>query len=246
MSKIKKMLYEIFVALFNPLSPIVILVIGFLINTFNNTPDENPKIVSWILKNLTSQYAFWALIFWLVSTILYSIHVERINQYKDQLREKELKIKLLNNELEKKDRAIEYNSGIIINRYSELARFNKQQKFKSLIKKFVDLSSTVQAAQVYQYSSNLVDNNFFRYRVDFLTGYAYESVEINSILQNYYNIPYELKIQFDEILKLIQDSYIQDFESDKTIELLYNEIEDKTVVLINKILKKDVKCKIIN
>ena len=236
MNKFREVGYEIGNALFNPLSPIMILIVGALINKFNSISDENPIIVNWILKNLTSQMAFWIIMFWLISTVLYSYHIGRIKQYEIKLIDKESEIRGLNKELDKKDRAIEYNSGIIINRYSELAKFNKQQKFQSLIEKFVNLSSMVQAAQVYQYSSNLVDNKYLRYRVDFLTGYAYENVEINSILQNYYNIPYELKKMFDEILKLIQDSYIQEFESSITVEILYNEIEEKTVDLIGKIL----------
>jgi fumarate reductase subunit D len=209
----------------NPVSPITILGIGFVLSMILNNGESNPEFIKKLINYLNAPTGVVIIVFWILFTVFYAYHRSEV-VIVDELKEK----------LKKKDREIEYNSGIIINKYSELAKFNKIQKFDSLLKSVVDSHSFIQTAQLYKFNSKLEDNKCFRYKLKYMTGYAYENYDTNSILQCYYNVPFDFQRKFEKILNLNFDVANSNFESEDSIDILFEEIEDKFFNLSKEIL----------
>ncbi|UZW12578.1 hypothetical protein OSC52_12000 [Clostridium pasteurianum] len=134
------------------------------------------------LNNDFSIKMIWIIFCSIVLIILFTELYEIITiPYKEKIIEKQ-------KELGEKNRQIEQNSGIIFNKYGELAKFNKKSRFYDVLKSFVDNNTLIECAQIYKYSHKIENNNIVKIRVNFEEGYAYENVDINGILQSYYYI----------------------------------------------------------
>lgn len=213
-------------SILNPYSTIVTLIIGAII-TLLATGDP-PTYIKWCIDNkiiLTIILSSWGIIVCLYPIVQY----------------KEKQIILLKDKLQEKNRQLEQNSGVIFNKYGELAKFNKKNRFYEALKLFVDNNISVDSAQLYYYSSK-IDKKKLIIKLHNEEGYACEGIDINNILQSYYTMDEKTYKTLKEILS-IRRRYTDlkgKFEySQNEVEMLYNSYMRKTMMLA-KLLIKDL------
>jgi len=235
------LLYKILGIILNPLSPIVTLVVGFLLNIISNqnySPD-------WLKQFYNKpNFLFALLILWLLATFLYLLWRQREEDYKEQIKklrsELESKIIILQHDLDKKNREIEQNSAYIISKYSELAKFNTHQKMISFLKSLVDSNCLIESAQIYKYTFKMDEKQQkVVLKLNFEEGYAYERIEINNILQTYYEFSldhYKGMQEISKLRKLTADDYIAD--SEDIINTIYDNMIERSIILMDDLYAK--------
>lgn len=180
------------IILLNPISPIVTLIIGWLLSILVSQPDERfPRFINFMIENPFVIIIFLA--FWLIFSIVYTELKERIVNLQKELSEKEEIIKLKNSQLD-------HTASIVLNRVGDFARFNKLLRFEDTLKGFVDNNTIVESAQIYTYSIKRVKNDVV-IKVNYESGYVYENVDINNLAQTYYEIDY---LDYNEIKDVIR------------------------------------------
>lgn len=200
----------------NPYSPMATLIIGGII-TILATGDDLP----WYIKLFVNNKYILAcvVLIWLAISIQYVSLNKTIVELSDDN-------SLLKRQLEDKDNQIEQNTAVLLNRYGELAKFNKRSRFYDVLRSFVDNHVEINSAQIYSYSSKITDE-CMTFKINYEEGYAYEGVELNNILQSYFSFKTETYNQFIEISSLwktyCHTDSIQSKESLKNI--LYDKIE---------------------
>lgn len=193
--KRKNAVRKVFKVLLNPCSPIMTLIVGWLLTLLATSIPEKSDLnlfVQALIKN--KNYILIILACWLFSTIIYT-HQE------EELEEKSKEIILLNKEVEHKQSQLDQSNGVILSRYGEFARFNRNNRFREVLESFVNNNEGVDSAQIYKYSSKYL-KRYIQIKVSYQEGYAYEGVDINNILQTYYNIKKSDYKQFKEILDM--------------------------------------------
>lgn len=212
----------------NPISPITILVIGIFLNILIEKKENLPECIKSIISFFNTDVVIVILISWAILVIIY-YNNKRIQQaYERQIYD-------LNKEIERKDRQIDFNSGMISKKYGELAKFNEKEVLYKLIKEIVKENSIIQTAQIYSYTSKVENRKDLKIKLKYEQGYVYEGVESNTILQSYFKIPLEYYSKFQEIHKLLISVAKDNFESDEIIEMIYIDIEEKAMELVEDI-----------
>jgi hypothetical protein len=215
--------------MFNPVSPIIILSVGFLLNIISKD-DIAPKWLKSFSKKDNIDTIFWVIGIWFLLAFIYFLWEKNSNRLNEQ-------VNSLAKELEKKDRQIEYNSGVIFHKYGELAKFNKRQKFYDFLKSLVESNPMIQLAQIYIFSTK-ISYNKTKIRVNFEEVYAYENVETNGMLQSYFIIPLDIFLDMQEINKLSRVIAEENFDSEEVVDCIYQNIKDRVDKLTDKILKR--------
>ncbi len=215
--------------LMNPISPITILIISVFINSLIANKKNLPPWVQGIITMLDLDMIIVILLFWAILAVVYSLSNE-------SKRKHEHAVNNLSQEIESQKRQIEYNSGMLVKRYGELAAFNKRAKMLFLLKSIVESHSMINMAQIYSYSSKVGDSKTLKIRIKYEEGFAYEGVEGNSILQSYFKVPLATYKKFTEILDMVSTLYEENFESDEIVETIQNSIFQKSNELIGEII----------
>lgn len=218
----------------NPVSPIVIFFVGFLLTRMTD-PKGRPGFITKMIDGVTPTIGFIFLVFWLVFSLAYAYYLGKKDQYESTIKSTKSEIIELENIIKEKERQIEYNSGIIMSKYSELSKFNKIQRFNSILKILVDNSPYIQTAQLYSVSQKLVKDLNIEYKINCITGYAYEGITINSMLQNYYTIPLDIYNRFEEIISLSYEFDTFETNSNDVLESIFDKLEEKTLNLSQEI-----------
>lgn len=174
-------LSQMVLTILSPVSPIVILVVGYWLNQFE---------LNGLTDIFDTHFTLGCLVTWLIFSIVCTI-LEQENK------EQKRKIDALNTANEEKARQLEVSSGIILHKYGDFAAFKHQQMFLEAMKIMVDNNQQINSAQLYTYTILPGGSNrqMRRIRVNGLIGYAKENVIVNNILQTYYSIKYWEQIQ---------------------------------------------------
>lgn len=177
-SKLKKLI----VILLNPISPIMTLVVGWLLSIVVTDADEKfPEFI-----NVLIEYPYIIVVFtvfWLIFSVIYTEKDNEIESYKKELELKEEVIR-------QKDSQLTHTAGVIVHRAGNFAQFNKLLRFNDALQGFVDNNPLVESAQIYNYSIKRIQDRIY-IKVCYETGYTYEDIDINNIAQTYYVIDYK-------------------------------------------------------
>lgn len=195
---IKQLIHFMFITFLNPLSPIATLLIGWLLTIYATPPSSNLPII--VIKCLENKNIIISLILgWLILSVSSYYYREQIDNLEKSLLEKETIIKQKNEQLQN-------SSAIIMNKYGEFHQFKTSTMFYEILQEFVNNMGTVDSAQIYSYSisSSKQKNKGEQVviKLQNVTGYAYEGIDVNQILQTYYPIDKEYYTQFRYILTL--------------------------------------------
>lgn len=223
--------------LFNPCSPIITLIVGWLLTLLVTSVEEGSDIslfIQILIKNKSLLLIILAC--WLVTAIMYTNNEQVIE-------ERDKKIIELEQTIKEKENQLNQSSGIILNKYGEFAKFNRKNRFYEVLESFTNNNDIVDSSQIYKYSSRF-DNSNFNIRLTYEEGYAYEGVEINNILQSYYSINRKDYKDFKEILYLWK-KYIIDIDkyTEKEKECLEKNLLDDIENLLTRVMKKLSKIK---
>lgn len=179
-------LSQMVLTILSPVSPIVILVVGYWLNQFE---------LNGLTEIFDTHFTLGCLVTWLIFSIVCTI-LEQKNK------EQERKIDALNAANEEKARQLEVSSGIILHKYGDFGAFKRQQMFLEAMKIVVDNNQQINSAQLYTYTILPGGSNrqTRRIRLNGLIGYAKENVIVNNILQTYYNIK-----SWEQIQSIVND-----------------------------------------
>lgn len=216
--------------MFNPYSPITILIVSFFINVIS-TSTNSPNYI----KNLSSSDNIkriqYIIILWLIITVFYTTWKKQIDIMSE-------KIGNLKETINEKQRHIEQNAGVILNKYGELAKFNKKQRFYDVLKSFVDNNTLVQSAQLYSYSMKVENSNIVKIRLKLEEGYTYENVDINGILQSYFLLELDEFKELKDIIELWKLLYYNEEVEDIENDCLLKEFLDRAPKLLQNLVEK--------
>lgn len=213
MEKIITLIKKIIVILFNPLSPVVTLVVGWIL-TIIITPENSklPKVINSMIKNPLSMIFF--LILWLVFSIIYTeLNDENIQLNKEILKRDEI--------IKEKEAQLNQTSAIILNRVGDFAYFSKLLKFNDVLNAFVENNTLVESAQIYRYSIKREGKNIV-IKVIYEAGMASENVDTNNLAQTYYDIQYKDYNEIKDIIKTWKKLSLNDVNSTREKDALIN------------------------
>lgn len=219
MSKIVK---NTILTLLNPISPIVTLMIGWLLSIIISQPSEQfPPFINYMISN--SYVVIFFIIFWLIFTVIYT---ELQNRNENLINE----IKIRETEIKDKERQIKDSAGIILNKSGDFANFNRLLKFNEVLKGFTDNNTIVECAQMYSYSTKRVKDKIM-IKVVYDCGYCSGGIDINNLAQCYYEIDYHdyITLKNNVIMtwkKLSKDEYSSITEMDAMIEILISNLTE--------------------
>lgn len=215
----RKLVKNAIVTLLNPISPIMILIIGWLLTIFVTQSSPNlPYLINFMINNPLVIMIF--ILFWLVFSIVYTELQNRIMKLEQDVLNKEKIIK-------EKETQLNHTSGIILNRSGDFANFNKMLRFNDVLVGFVQNNTLVESSQIYRYSMKRIENKVV-IKVLYDCGYTYEDVDINNLAQTYYELDY---LDYNNIVDIIKvwkrlslDTNINSREKDVLINFVVENI----------------------
>lgn len=101
-----------------------------------------------------------------------------------------------NNELKSK---LSTKAGSLIDTFSELQHFQEKEVLMKHLQEFTGNHEVVHSAQVYTYFKKIKEEKI-TIKVSYINGYAYENIDINAMIQTYYEM--DLKI-YQDIMKIM-------------------------------------------
>lgn len=221
----KKTIKNAIVALLNPISPVVTLIIGWLLSILVTQPNENfPDIINGMIQNPFGIMAF--IVFWLVFSVVYTEQQNRIERLQQEVSNKDEIIK-------QKETQLNHTSGIVLNRSGDFANFNKTLRFNDTLKGFVENSILVESAQIYRYSMKRTKDNVI-IKVVYDSGYVYEDVDINNLAQTYYEIDYHDYNIIKDIIRTWKELSLDENDNVREKDVLINFVANGITELFKK------------
>lgn len=203
------------IVLLNPISPIFVLLIGWLLTILvTQTNDSFPVFVNYMICNPLVIMIF--IIVWLVFATIFTIMNNRIDEINQALEAKEQEVKEVESQLRQ-------TSGIVLNRSGDFAEFNRQIRFNDALKGFVENNMLVESAQIYSYSIKRFQKNV-HIKVNYCAGYAYENVDINNLAQTYYEIDYKDYNRIKDLIRIWKDLSRKELGSVRQEDVLVNHL----------------------
>lgn len=217
---LKKLIKRSIITLLNPISPVVTLLIGWLLSILIAEPNPRfPQLINYLIQNPRVIMIF--LLFWLVFSIIYADQENSIRKLNETISIKDEVIK-------EKENQLNHTSGIILNRSGDFARFNRSLRFNDALSGFVQNNVLVESAQIYAYSIKRIKKDVI-IRVAYDSGYVYEDVDINNLAQTYYELDYSDYTQLKDIVNMWKQLSINSVtsmrEKDALIETVVKGIE---------------------
>ena len=215
----KKYINSIILALLNPISPIITLIIGWLLTILVTQQNEKlPFFINYMIGHPV--IVIIIIVLWLIFTAIYTILMKKI-----EILEKDVEIK--STLIKEKGNQLEHTSGIILHRSGDFANFNKLLRFNEVLKEFVENNTLVECAQIYNYSIKRFEDKVI-IRVLYEASYVYEGIDINNLAQTYYEIDYidynKIKDAIKTWKKLATDTIDVFREKDALINYIVTEI----------------------
>lgn len=212
-------------ALLHPISPIVTLIVGWLLSVLVTEPNEKfPGFINSMIENPISILIF--IIFWLIFTVIYT-ELQR----KLEISEKEIVAK--NETIREKEIQLNQTSGIVLNRSGDFANFNKILRYNDVLKGFVENNMLVESAQIYSYSIKRIDNKVI-IKVNYDSGYVYENIDINNLAQTYYELDYIDYNTIKDIIKTWKSLATNSVSTYREKDVLINYVVDEITKLFRK------------
>ncbi|MCM1155753.1 MAG: hypothetical protein NC489_26430 [Ruminococcus flavefaciens] len=216
----KKIIKNSIIALFNPVSPAITLVIGWLLTILVTEPNAAfPDFINYMINNPIAIMIF--ILFWLVFSVIYTEQREHITKLCETIRIKDEVIK-------EKETQLNHTAGIVLNRSGEFARFNKLLRFDDALTGFVQNNILVESAQIYTYSIKRIKRDVI-IKVSYEAGYVYDNIDINNLAQTYYELEYIDYNQLKDIVnmwkELLTNTITSVREKDALIETVVKGIE---------------------
>lgn len=177
MSNPIKSLLSILSFLLNPVSPIVLTIIAVLIQP-TGVNESSPIWQRIVFYDFTVKTAWVLLAIWVVTAFFYGFWLNKKAEFA-------LSIENLTEKLKDKERLLEHESGILLSKYGELARFKNKDLIYNIAKTYTEANRMVEATQIYKYSTK-IHKDVTITRIEFECGYVHEEVDANVILQEYY------------------------------------------------------------
>lgn len=217
---LRKIIKHSIITLLNPISPIVTLIIGWLLTILVTEPKPSfPRFINYMIKNPIAIMVF--ILFWLVFSIIYTEQRNNIVKLSEIINIKNEKIK-------EKETQLNHTAGIILNRSGDFARFNLLLRFNDALMGFVKNNILVESSQIYTYSIKRIKKDVL-IRVSYEAGYVYDNIDINNLAQTYYEIDYKDYNQLKDVIKIWKElstnSITSIREKDALIETLVSGIE---------------------
>ncbi len=221
----RKVIKNAIFTLLNPISPVIILIVGWLLTVLVTQPNEKfPYFINFMIENPFIIMVF--IIFWLVFTLVYTELINRIEILKKEIRDKQEIIK-------EKEAQLNHTSGIILNRSGDFAKFNKSLRFNDVLLGFVQNNTLVESAQIYQYSIKRINNNVI-IKVVYDSGYVYEDIDINNLAQTYYEFDYLDYNKLCDIIKTWKKLSMDTIENYREKDILINYVVNEITELFKK------------
>lgn len=221
----KKILKNAIITLLNPISPIVTLVIGWVLTILVTQPNENlPSFINYMIENPFVILIF--IIFWLIFSVVYTELMNRIESLKHEIEIKKETIK-------EKEEQLNHTSGIILNRYGDFASFNKSLRFHDVLSGFVTNNTLVESSQIYHYSIKRINKNIV-IKVTYDSGYVYEDVDINNLAQTYYEFDYLDFNRLQDIISTWKELSFDEISSNREKDVLINHVASEITNLFVK------------
>ena len=217
----KNIIKSTIITLFNPISPIVTLIVGWTLTILVTQRNETyPGWINYMIANPYTVIFFLAL--WLIFTIIYTALQNKIVSLTNEIKTKETIIT-------EKDNQLKHTSGIVLNRSGDFANFNRLLRFNETLKDFTENNTIVECVQMYSYSTKRV-NQKISIKVLYDCGFCSDGININNLAQCYYDIDYNdyntLKDIIDIWKKLSSDVHFPYSEQDSLIKILVNGINN--------------------
>lgn len=208
------------ISLLNPISPIITLVIGWLLTILVTEPkDTFPDFINYMIKNPIAIMMF--ILFWLIFSVIYTEQKNTITKLNET-------INIRNETIKEKETQLNHTAGIVLNRSGDFARFNMLLRFNDALMGFVQNNILVESSQIYKYSIKRIDKDVI-IRVSYESGYVYDNIDINNLAQTYYELDYKDYNQLRDIVniwKALSTNSVKSIrEKDALIETLVNGIE---------------------
>lgn len=200
------------VTLFNPISPIVTLIVGWILTILVTHPDERfPAFINYMINN--QFFIATLLIFWLIFAVIYTDLQNNIDTLRNEIEHKDIIIT-------EKENQLKHTSGIVLSRSGDFANFNRLLRFNEILKDFTENNTIVECTQMYSYSTKRSDN-VITIKVLYDCGFCSDGVDTNNLAQCHYDINYNdyntLKYVIDIWKKLSSDTYFSYAEKDSLI-----------------------------
>lgn len=177
----RKFIKNTLLTLLNPISPISILIVGWLLTILVTQPnDKFPNFINSMIEN--SFTIFFFIIFWIIFAVIYSEQESKINFLTTENENKDIMIR-------EKERQLNDSAGIILNRSGDFANFNRLLRFNEVLKDFTENNTIIECVQMYSYSTKRTDN-IVNIKVTFYSGYCSDGIDINNLAQCNYDIDY--------------------------------------------------------
>lgn len=168
----KRIIKNSIITLLNPISPIITLVIGWLLTILVTEPKPNfPRFINYMISNPAA--IMMLILFWLVFSVIYTEQRNSIIKLNEEIRIK-------NEIIKEKETQLNHTAGIILNRSGDFARFNTLLRFNDALRGFVQNNILVESSQIYTYSIKRIKRDVI-IKVAYESGYVYDNIDINNL-----------------------------------------------------------------
>lgn len=186
------------------LLPLILnLGINFYISNWNASNNIIAQFLS--IKLFEVNIILLCIILWVIYSLARDLYnwIQSENNKKTQLLLEPLNrdIERLNEDIREKNRQLSDKVGSLIEKYSDLQLYRDSEALQFHLKKFTINNAIVHSSQLYRYTrKNYTDKTTVK--VDYVAGFAAEAVDINALIQIYYEIPNDVYNEISHILEL--------------------------------------------
>lgn len=217
----RKIIKDAVLKLLHPLSPIVTLIVGWILTVLVTLPNKSfPNFINEMIEHKSAIMTF--LILWLIFTVIYSALMDKIEKLNHGIHQAQEIIR-------QKETQLDHTSGIILNRSGDFADFSRLLRFNDALKGFTENNTIVECVQMYSYSTKRVNNKVV-IKVVYDSNYCSDGIDINNLAQCYYDIDYKDYNTIKKVVslwkKLSSDVFIPLPEKDSMIRMLVDGIND--------------------
>ena len=178
--------------LLHPASLLAPIVMGLIVTTITIV-EPSTSTPPWIKYLITNKpYAIAIIVVWLIIALIFIY-------YDNQKTRFEIRIGELSSMLEQQQNQIDQTTRLLSSKYGDFSMFARQLLFKSVLKEFVNGNSEIDSCQLYAYSLHRIGDDI-NIKIRDQGGYCCENVEINSIMQSYYELNYSDYSEFQSIM----------------------------------------------
>lgn len=218
-------------------SVLILWILGKLLDYYiSNHTDKTDFWIKFLDNQLTIKVV-WAIVGSIITIIILTeVSNLIISPYEEKISEKK-------KEIQEKNRLLELKTGTLVTKLKDLFSFYEKELLFNHLRKLTDKNSIIHCAQIYTYSKN-INNEVTTIKVKYVNGCAFEDIDINAMIQNYYKIPNAIYFDINDILEKVKK--LDAIETKKNLselqvsyqmeETIRGDIEDKIDGFIRKYL----------